>query len=280
MIVYRTLNDLQKHLDRLRREGRSIGLVPTMGALHEGHASLVDRCVSENEITVVSIFVNPTQFNDPSDLEHYPRTPDKDLSLLQARGATLVFMPSVKEVYPEPDTREFDLGGLDLNMEGALRPGHFKGVAQVVSKLFDMVRPHRAYFGQKDFQQLAIIRHLAASLETGIEIISCPIVREKDGLAMSSRNIRLNKEQRKAAPFIYQSLKLALELKTTRNPLEVKTWMEKRFAGQDLMSLEYFEIVGSRNLRPVSTWKDAARCVGCIAVQLGPVRLIDNVIFD
>ena len=253
MIVYRTLNDLQKHLDRLRREGRSIGLVPTMGALHEGHASLVDRCVSENEITVVSIFVNPTQFNDPSDLEHYPRTPDKDLSLLQARGATLVFMPSVKEVYPEPDTREFDLGGLDLNMEGALRPGHFKGVAQVVSKLFDMVRPHRAYFGQKDFQQLAIIRHLAASLETGIEIISCPIVREKDGLAMSSRNIRLNKEQRKAAPFIYQSLKLALELKTTRNPLEVKTWMEKRFAGQDLMSLEYFEIVGSRNLRPVST---------------------------
>ncbi|RLD95742.1 MAG: pantoate--beta-alanine ligase, partial [Bacteroidetes bacterium] len=212
MIVYRTKTDLTGHLLSLQNEGKSIGLVPTMGALHQGHMSLVEKAAAENDVVVVTIFVNPTQFNDPSDLDLYPRTLDQDLELLRQLEADLVFVPAVKEMYPDEETQVFDLGGLDKVMEGKHRPGHFNGVAQIVSKLFLMIRPHRAYFGQKDFQQLVVIRRLVEILDMNLTIVSCPIIREKDGLAMSSRNTRLSKEERKLAPFIYETLVHASEL--------------------------------------------------------------------
>ncbi len=206
MIVYTTKDELIRHLDELRGQQKSIGFVPTMGALHQGHISLVNRSIKENDCTVVSIFVNPTQFNDPGDLEKYPRTPEEDLKLLRKNGVKVVFMPPIHEIYPKPDQRRFDLGGLDQVMEGATREGHFNGVALVVSKLFRIIKPNRAYFGQKDFQQLVIIRHLVGLLDMNIEIVACPIISEKDGLAMSSRNMRLNPGSEKLAPFIYQTL--------------------------------------------------------------------------
>ena len=198
MIVYRTKSDLSGHLLSLQNEGKSIGLVPTMGALHDGHASLVEKANAENDVVVVSIFVNPTQFNDPSDLEHYPRTLDQDLELLRTLEADLVFVPSVKEMYPEEETQTFDLGELDRVMEGKHRKGHFNGVAQIVSKLFLLIHPHRAYFGQKDLQQLALIRTITKELNFGLEIVSVKTMREADGLAMSSRNMLLSPQERKA----------------------------------------------------------------------------------
>ncbi len=280
MNVYNTKEELIRHLDNLRGKQKSIGFVPTMGALHSGHLSLVTRSALENECTVVSIFVNPTQFNDPSDLEKYPRTPEKDLKLLQGNGVDVVFMPSVNEIYPEPDQRQFDLGGLDRVMEGATRKGHFNGVAQVVSRLFQMIEPHRAYFGQKDFQQLVIIRHLVKLLEMKIEIVSCPIVRESDGLAMSSRNIRLGPKERMEAPFIYNTLQEAVGLKEERSPKEIKSFVRTRFEQHPLMEFVYFEIVEDKALKSVESWREKVNKVGCAAVILGGVRLIDNMIFD
>ena len=202
MIVYRTKKDLAQHLDALRNADKSIGLVPTMGALHQGHTSLIVKAASENDAVVVSIFVNPTQFNDPADLEKYPSTLDQDLELLQSMYVDLVFIPSVSEMYPQEDTRSFDLGNLDKVMEGKHRKNHFLGVVQIVSKLFLVVNPHKAYFGQKDFQQLVIVRHLVQLMNMELDIVACPIVREEDGLAMSSRNARLSREERNLAPFI------------------------------------------------------------------------------
>jgi len=280
MIVYRTKTDLVQHLDNLRKKGKSIGLVPTMGALHPGHLSLVERSASEMDATVVTIFVNPTQFNDPADLEKYPRTPENDLDLLQSNRADVVFIPSVKEMYPVPDHTTFDLGGLDQVMEGRQRKGHFNGVAQIVSMFFEVVRPHRAYFGQKDFQQLVIIRHLARWLKMDTDIVGCPIVREKDGLALSSRNVHLSREERKAAPFIYQTLQNAYEMRGDLSPAQVKKWVSSSFEQHPLMKLEYFEIVEDKALNPVMGWDEKVNKVGCIAVVLGGVRLIDNLFFD
>ncbi len=280
MIVYRTKTDLTGHLLSLQNEGKSIGLVPTMGALHQGHMSLVEKAAAENDVVVVTIFVNPTQFNDPSDLDLYPRTLDQDLELLRQLEADLVFVPAVKEMYPDEDTQVFDLGGLDKVMEGKHRPGHFNGVAQIVSKLFLMIRPQRAYFGQKDFQQLVIIRRLVEILDMNLTIVSCPIIRENDGLAMSSRNTRLSKEERKLAPFIYETLVHASELMDALSPSQLKEWVILQFKKQSALELEYFEIVENKGLISVIKWDEEMNKVACLAVLLGGVRLIDNLIFD
>jgi len=280
MIVYRTKDDLKGHLLSLQKEGKTIGLVPTMGALHQGHASLVEKATTENEIVVVSIFVNPTQFNDPSDLEQYPRTLDRDLELLQNLKTDLVFVPSVIEMYPGEDPEVFDLGNLDKLMEGKHRKGHFNGVAQIVSRLFSLIQPDRAYFGQKDFQQLVIVKRLVEILEKDITIVACPIVREKDGLAMSSRNIRLTKEERKLAPFIYETLLIARQKMGSHTPEQLKEWVRLQFIEHPEMKLEYFEIVEDKGLDPVEKWDINVNKVACIAVQLGGVRLIDNMKFD
>jgi len=280
MLVYRTKNDLTGHLLSLQKEGKTIGLVPTMGALHQGHASLVEKANGENDIVVVTIFVNPTQFNDPSDLDHYPRTLDQDLDMLRRLEADLVFVPSVKEMYPEEETQTFDLGTLDKVMEGKHRKGHFNGVAQIVSKLFQLIRPNRAYFGQKDFQQLVIIRRLKEILKLDMSIVSCPIIREKDGLAMSSRNVRLSKEERKLAPFLYETLMQAKKKTDALSPSQLKGWVILQFKKQTLLELEYFEIVEDKGLMPIKEWSEEVNKVGCLAVQLGRVRLIDNLNFD
>lgn len=280
MIVYRTRDDLTGHLNLVRNEKKSIGLVPTMGALHRGHTSLVERAAAENDVVVVSIFVNPTQFNDPGDLERYPRTLDRDLALLQELETDLVFVPSVTEMYPEEDEQLFDLDPLDKVMEGKHREGHFNGVAQIVSKLFQLTLPKRAYFGQKDFQQLVIVRRLTEIMKLELQIVPCPIIREKDGLAMSSRNIRLTREERKLAPFIYKTLMLATKKKEELSPPELKDWVRSTFDKQPELRLDYFEIVEDKGLKSISNWEEGLNKVACVAVLLGSVRLIDNVNFD
>lgn len=280
MIVYRTRTDLAQHLETLRKQGKGVGLVPTMGALHKGHTSLVGKASEENDVLVVSLFVNPAQFNNSADLEKYPRTLDKDLELLQSMKVDMVFVPSIKEMYPEEDSRTFDLGNLDRVMEGKFREGHFTGVAKIVTKLFELIHPSRAYFGQKDFQQLVIVRRLVELLNYPVEIVACPIVREEDGLAMSSRNVLLTPEERKLAPFIYQTLKLAREKKETMNPDQVRAWVSTRFEQQHELQLEYFEIVDDKELTSIHEWSETVNKVGCIAVQLGEVRLIDNLKFN
>lgn len=280
--MIKTLSSIEQAnqtLDGLRDSGKIIGFVPTMGALHEGHASLVKKALEENDIVVVSIFVNPTQFNDKNDLKNYPRTPDKDIALLSDLGVHYVFMPTEGEIYPEPDTRQFDFGILDKVMEGEHRPGHFNGVAQIVSKLFEIVKPHRAYFGQKDFQQLAIIRKLVQMLNLNIEIIACPILREKDGLAMSSRNLLLDPEKRASAPLISKTL---FEARNKMLEMSVKNlidWVVNSINRDLHLSVEYFELSDAITLEPIKDWSDAEHIVGCIAVKAGNVRLIDNVIF-
>lgn len=280
MIVYRTRKDLASHLTALRDRGKVIGFVATMGALHEGHVSLIERAKSENDALVVSIFVNPTQFDDPADLENYPRKLDEDLQVLQSMEVDIAFAPSAQEMYPEEDHRTFDLGGLDRVMEGKYREGHFNGVAQIVSKLFETINPDRAYFGRKDFQQLVIVRKLVEILDLDITIVDCPIVREPDGLALSSRNELLTKEERKAAPFIYITLKIAREKKALLSPAALKIWVAEQFEDQPLMKLIYFEIVDDQDLRSVESWNENVNKVGCIAVQMSRVRLIDNVNFN
>lgn len=274
-----TIRELQDALSSVRLEGKSIGFVPTMGALHEGHLSLIEAALRKDEVIVVSIFVNPTQFNNPADLERYPRTLEKDLNMLAGQGVDYVFIPAVEEMYPEKDKRTFDLSPLDEVMEGRFRPGHFNGVAQIVTKLFEAVRPHRAYFGQKDFQQLTIIRKLVGMLQMNIEIIGCPIVREKDGLAMSSRNQLLNTDQRKAAPLIYQTLSQAVNRSKNYSLQETKLFVENAIKKNPLMKLEYFEIVDDQYLIPIYDWSQDLNKVGCIAVHLGEIRLIDNIYF-
>ena len=277
MIVVETVDKLRAFLAAARAEGKSIGLVPTMGALHEGHASLVQRSVAENDVTVVSVFVNPTQFNDKGDLERYPRTLDADCALLSSLGANYVFAPSVEEVYPEPDTRVFDFAPLDKVMEGVYRPGHFNGVAQIVSKLFMYVEPDRAYFGEKDFQQLAIIREMVRQLGFNLQVVGCPIVREKDGLALSSRNTLLTPEQRITALAISKTLFASLDYAKLHTLTETKQMVEQAIAGTEGLELEYYEIVDGNTLQPVASWDDTDYIVGCITVYCGKVRLIDNI---
>lgn len=277
MLVVETIAELRSHLAAARTEGKSIGLVPTMGALHNGHASLVGRSVEDNEVTVVSVFVNPTQFNDKSDLERYPRTLEADCRLLEELGADYVFAPSVEEVYPEPDTRVFDFAPLDKVMEGVYRPGHFNGVAQIVSKLFLYVEPDRAYFGEKDFQQLAIIREMVRQLGLGLQIVGCPIVRESDGLALSSRNALLTPEQRTTALAISKSLFDSVNYAKEHSLAETKQWVEQAIASTEGLELEYYEIVDGTTLQAVDSWEETDYIVGCITVYCGKVRLIDNI---
>ena len=277
MKIVHTINDLQGELSILRAQGKKIGLVPTMGALHAGHASLVKRCTSENDVTVVSIFVNPTQFNDPKDLEKYPRTVEADCHLLENYATTVAFIPSVEEMYPEPDTRHFSYPPLDTVMEGVFRPGHFNGVCQIVSKLFNAVMPNRAYFGEKDFQQLAIIRRMVQDLKYNIEIIGCTIVREEDGLALSSRNKRLNDEERKSALNISQTLFKSRTFAASHTVDETKKMVEDAIAAIPELRLEYFEIVDGNTLQCVANWEETPYIVGCITVFCGEVRLIDNI---
>ena len=277
MKVVHTIKGLQEELSALRQQGKSVGLVPTMGALHAGHASLVKRCVAENQVTVVSDFVNPTQFNDLNDLKKYPRTLDADCQLLDACGASFVFAPSVEEIYPEPDTRHFSYAPLDTVMEGAFRPGHFNGVCQIVSKLFDIVKPDRAYFGEKDFQQLAIIREMVKQMKFPLEIVGCPIVREADGLALSSRNSRLNDEERKNALNISKTLFESRNFAASHSVAETKQFVEGAINQAPGLRLEYFELVDGRTLQSIQNWDDTDYAVGCITVFCGEVRLIDNI---
>ena len=277
MKLVHTIQDLRAELDIQRKAGKKIGFVPTMGALHEGHASLVRRAVAENEIVVVSVFVNPTQFNDKNDLLKYPRTLEADCELLEKEGTAYVFAPSVEEIYPEPDTRQFSYAPLDTVMEGKFRPGHFNGVCQVVSKLFMMVEPDVAYFGEKDFQQLAIIREMVKQMNFPLQIVGCPIVREADGLALSSRNARLSDEQRKQALEISQTLFKSQEYAASHTLEETQQFVEESIAAAEGLELEYFEIVDGMTLQKIASWEDTDYVVGCITVFCGEVRLIDNI---
>ena len=275
MEVFTSVKELRARLDGVEPSG--IGFVPTMGALHAGHRSLVERARKENATVVVSVFVNPTQFNDKNDLKHYPRTPEADARVLEEAGADFVLMPSVEEIYPEPDTRQFDFGLIDKVMEGATRPGHFNGVAQVVSRLFDIVRPRRAYFGEKDFQQIAVIRAMVEQLGLPIEIVECPIVRGEDGLALSSRNTLLDAPHRTAAPHIYATLRRAAEMSQSLDPEALKEWVVREVESNPLLKVIYYQSVDARTMQEVAAWNDSDRIQGCIAVQAGDIRLIDNI---
>ncbi len=279
MKIVNTIKELKVLLANERAEGHSIGLVPTMGALHAGHASLVRRCVAENDVAVVSIFLNPTQFNDKSDLERYPRTLEADCALLQAEGATIAFAPSVAEVYPEPDTRHFSYPPTDTVMEGAYRPGHFNGVCQIVSKLFGYVEPDRAYFGEKDYQQIAVIRRMVEALSFNIEIVPCRVVREESGLAMSSRNSLLTDDERETAAAIYQTLQRSLAFASSHSVAETQEYVVRAINAVDGLEVQYYNIVDGITLADVSDWNDADDIVGCITVFCGhtPIRLIDHI---
>lgn len=277
MNIVNKISELRLALNECRGRGCSIGLVPTMGALHEGHASLVRRSVAENDVTVVSVFLNPTQFNDPKDLERYPRTLEADCELLDACGADIVFAPGVEEIYPEPDTRCFSYPPTDSVMEGAMRPGHFNGVCQIVSKLFSYVEPDKAYFGEKDYQQIAVIRRMVADLGFGLEIVPCPVIRQSDGLAMSSRNTLLSDEEKQTAANIYRVLNESRTLGLTVQ--QTHDYVVNEIDAIPMLEVQYFNIVDGDTLADVSSWDEAQSVVGCITVFCGekPIRLIDHI---
>jgi pantoate--beta-alanine ligase len=277
MLIVQTIAELKACLNGEREQGHSVGLVPTMGALHAGHASLVERSVKENDVTVVSIFLNPTQFNDKKDLERYPRTLEADCELLEKCGAQVVFAPSVEEVYPEPDTRVFSYPPTDAVMEGAFRPGHFNGVCQIVSKLFDYVEPDRAYFGEKDYQQICVIRRMVEDLKMDINIVACPVIREESGLARSSRNTLLSDEERQLAAHIYRVL--SESRKQQMSVAETHDFVVREIDAIEGLKVQYFSIVDGLTLADVSAWDDAESVVGCITVYCGavPIRLIDHI---
>ena len=277
MKIVNSIKDLKAYLAEAKQDNKKIGFVPTMGALHNGHLSLVQHCVKNNDVCVVSVFVNPTQFNDKHDLETYPRTLEADCVLLESAGCDYVFAPSVEEMYPEPDTRTFDLGTVSEVMEGAKRPGHFNGVCQIVSKLFNAVQPDCAYFGEKDFQQLAIIREMVRQLKYNLEIVGCSIVREEDGLALSSRNKRLSAEERENALKISQTLFKSRTFAATHTVSETLKFVEDAITAVPGLRLEYFEIVDGNTLQKVDNWNQTSYVVGCITVFCGDVRLIDNI---
>ena len=275
MLVVETIKELKQELEKYN--SKNIGFVPTMGALHDGHISLVKRSVEENDVTVVSVFVNPTQFNDKADLERYPRTEEADKKLLQAAGCDIVFMPQVEEMYPEEDTRVFNFGCIETVMEGKYRPGHFNGVAQIVSKLFYAVEPTRSYFGEKDFQQVAIIRVMVRQLNLPVEIIACPIIREESGLARSSRNELLSAEERKKAALISEVLSKSVNFAKEMSVEEVKNWVCEQFTHDEVFKMDYYDIVDGNSLQSISSWEDSDYIVGCIAIYCGKIRLIDNI---
>ena len=294
MTIIHTISELTESLARARQDHcNGIGLVPTMGALHAGHASLVRRSLAENELTVVSIFVNPTQFNDSADLDRYPRTLQADCSLLESLLAEttthachqqpdiMVFAPSVEEVYPKPDTRRFSYPPTDSVMEGARRPGHFNGVCQIVSRLFEWCCPDKAYFGEKDFQQIAVIRAMMADLGFQFELVACPIVREESGLALSSRNALLTDDERQTATHISHTLFASVEYARTHSVRETHDWVVSEINAQAGLEVEYFEIVDALSLLPMTAWDAAPHIQGCITVHCGqtPIRLIDNICY-
>ena len=280
MHIFHTIASLRSYLHLERQQGKTIGFVPTMGALHEGHLSLIEASNSQNDLTVCSIFVNPIQFNNPDDLARYPRTLEADCELLQTIGCYAVFAPSVQEMYPEKSLLTFDFGDLERVMEGKFRPGHFNGVGVVVSKLFNIVQPDCTYFGQKDLQQVAVVRRMMIDLGFQIELYPRPTLRETDGLAMSSRNRNLTPNERALAPHIYAGLSAAKsQLLSGQTPADVKVWMETHFAQQPAFRLEYFEIVNAFSLQDVAELQPEGQTALCIAAQLGKVRLIDNVVF-
>ena len=279
MKIFDNIVDLQNELFYFRKANKKIGLVPTMGALHQGHASLVKQCVADNDITIVSVFLNPTQFNDPKDLERYPRTFEEDCKILNEVGADIVFAPTPKEMYPTPDNRHFEFPPTSTVMEGAKRPGHFNGVCQVVSRLFYITKPHNAYFGEKDWQQICVIKQLVKYLNLDINIIECPIIREESGLAMSSRNALLTSEERAIAANIYRILKESVIKKDSLSVDELQQEVINSINAIDQLEVEYFEIVDGNTLETVHSWNDSPYIVGCITVYCGatPIRLIDHI---
>ena len=279
MKVIHKIVDLQNELFTLRKQGKSIGFVPTMGALHEGHASLVRRSVQDNDVTVVSVFVNPTQFNDKNDLKNYPRDLEADCRLLETCKADFVFAPEVEEMYPVPDTRQFEYPPVSTVMEGAHRPGHFNGVCQVVSRLFYIVRPDRSYFGEKDWQQIAVVKAMVRHLGLTVQIVECPIVRDAHGLARSSRNTLLTKEERAIAPRIYAALSKSVDYAKTHTLKETHDFVVNEINSVDGLDVEYFSIVDGNTLQDVANWEDSPYIVGCITVYCGhtPIRLIDHI---
>ena len=275
MQVFHKIVDLQNKLFDDRKQGKTVGLVPTMGALHEGHASLVRKSVTDNDVTVVSVFVNPTQFN----VNSYPRDINADCKLLESVKADYVFAPSVEEMYPTQDTRIFEFPPVSTVMEGAHRPGHFNGVCQVVSRLFYIVRPDKAYFGEKDWQQIAVVKAMVRSLSLNVEIVECPIVRDTDGLARSSRNALLSPEERETAPQIYRALKSSIDYAKAHSLKDTHDYVVETINSSPILDVEYFEIVDGNTLLPVADWNDSDYIVGCITVYCGkrPVRLIDHI---
>jgi pantoate--beta-alanine ligase len=285
MIVTKTIKATVDLLNLKRKEGSSIGLVPTMGALHSGHLSLIRRAKTENNFVVCSIFVNPVQFNNKEDLEKYPRTFDADFRLLEDEGCDLIFAPEVDEIYPNNNEPSpvYDLNGLDKPMEGMFRPGHFQGVCVIVHKLFNIINPTRAYFGEKDFQQLAIIRHITKSLKPEVQIVGCSIVRDEDGLALSSRNMRLSESERQIAPMIYKTLQQAKHKikslsKIDITPNQLKQWISDQISSYPPLKPEYVELVDKNTLHPVNDWSESNELIVCVAVYDGSVRLIDNIV--
>ena len=279
MEVVHQIVELQNALFMLRKQGKKIGLVPTMGALHEGHASLVKQSVKDNDVTVVSVFVNPTQFNDKNDLKNYPRDLQADCALLEECKADFVFAPSVEEMYPVEDKRHFEYPPVSTVMEGAHRPGHFNGVCQVVSRLFYIVRPDKAYFGEKDWQQIAVIKAMVRHLSLDVTIVECPIVRDAGGLARSSRNTLLTPEERAIAPAIYKALKESVGYAKEHTVKETHDWTVEQINAVKGLEVEYFSIVDGNTLQDVSSWNDSPYVVGCITVYCGhtPIRLIDHI---
>lgn len=278
MTICGTIIDINRLLAEYQNKGESIGLVPTMGALHEGHLSLLKASKKENKISVCSIFVNPTQFNDKNDLARYPRMPEKDCQMLEENGCDVVFIPEVKEMYPVPDTRIFDFGQLDKVLDGAYRPGHFNGVAQVVSRLFDIVKPNRAYFGLKDYQQYLIVKKLTEQLHLPVEIIGCPILREPDGLAMSSRNMLLSADERKAASLIPKIMQQAKALAPTMPLSDLKNKLLQEIKTQPLLKPDYIEFCDTETLQAVTEIKQHKKIICLAAIFSGKIRLIDNVL--
>ncbi len=280
MLLFKKVSDLQKYLNSLKIKGLQIGFVPTMGALHRGHSSLINRSRADNEVTVASIFVNPTQFNDPKDLEKYPRTPERDMEMLIEVGCDILFMPSADEIYPNGTTAslKFNFGKLDRVLEGTFRPGHFDGMAQVVNRLLDIVKPNKLYMGQKDFQQWSIVASMLQQTKSKTELIMCDIMREEDGLAMSSRNMRLTPEDRAVVPLIYKTLKQASDMVGEYSPSEIQRMTVQKLRAEPRFRLEYFEIVDGRTLLPIQLFEDTDFAVALTALWVGEVRLIDNMI--
>ena len=278
MKIYTTVDELKNHLNIIREEGKAIGFVPTMGALHDGHMSLINEARQDSDYVVASIFVNPEQFNNKEDLKKYPRTKQDDIAKLEEAKCDILFYPSIEEVYPKKDETVFEFGNLDKVMEGKFRPGHFQGVARVVKRLFEIVEPRKAFFGMKDYQQMVIIHKLTKDYGLPVEIVPCPIVREDNQLAMSSRNERLTEQQRKEAAMIYKTLKMVKIQSGFMPILELKDTVERTINKNKMMQLEYFEIVDMYSLKILNAWAESNNIIACIAVNVGDVRLIDNMI--